>query len=191
MKDAKPERTVADSERERSAQKTIREEGAEEEASEFYGTPDNDSDSATTEKTKTKTKKNGMVTPAEEKLLKTKIKSKGPALFGSAQKLKEESKISRSIAKHFLHTEPAYTKYRTVRRKKPRLKVIVYDIHEVWSIGLAYVDKLSDYKNIKNRMVAVDCISRYLRVQPLKSKYANLTAEAFKQIKTKQPQNSG
>ena len=38
-------------------------------------------------------------------------------------------------------------------------------------------------------MVAVDCMSRYLRVQPLKSKYATSTAEAFKQmIKTKQPQ---
>ena len=49
--------TVADSERERSAQKTKREEGAEEEDSELYGTPDNDSGSATTEKTKTKTKK--------------------------------------------------------------------------------------------------------------------------------------
>ena len=92
--------------------------------------------------------------------------------------------------KHFLHTEPAYTKYRTVRRKTPRLKVIVYDIDEIWSIDLAYVVKLADYnKNIKYLMVAVNCMSRYLRVQPLKSKYATLTAEEFKQmIKTKQPQ---
>ena len=53
--------------------------------------------------------------------------------------------------KHFLHTEPAYTKYRTVRRKTPRLKVIVYDIDEIWSIDRAYVDKLADYnKNIKS-----------------------------------------
>ena len=51
-------RTVADSERERAAQKTRREEGAAEgEDSESYKTPDNDSDSVTTEKTKTKTKK--------------------------------------------------------------------------------------------------------------------------------------
>ena len=41
-------------------------------------------------------------------------------------------------------------------------------------------------------MVAVDFMSRYLRAQPLKSKYATSTAEAFKQIiKTKQPQKSG
>ena len=66
----------------------------------------------------------------------------------------------------------------------------VYEIDEIWSIDLAYVDKLADYnKNINCLMVAVDCMSRYLRVQPLKSKCATSTAEAFKQmIKTKQPQ---
>ena len=60
---------------------------------------------------------------------------------------------------------------------------------EIWSIDLAYVDKLADYnKNIKYLMVAVDCMSRFLRVQPLKSKYATSTEEPFKQmIKTKQP----
>ena len=119
--------------------------------------------------------------------MKTKFTSKGPALFGSVQNLKEESKISRSKVKLFLHTEPAFTKYRTVHRKTPRLKVIVYDIDEIWSIDLAYVDKLAVYnKNIKYLMVAVDCMSRYLRVQPLKSKYATSTAEAFKQMIKKQ-----
>ena len=53
----KTRKTVADSERERSPQKTKREEegAAEEEYSESYETPDIDSDSATTEKKKTKT----------------------------------------------------------------------------------------------------------------------------------------
>ena len=89
-----------------------------------------------------------------------------------------------------LDTEPAYTKYRTVFRKTPRLKLIAYDIDKIWLIDLAYVNKLADYnKNNKYPVVAVDCMSRYLRVQPLKSKYATSTAEAFKQIiKTKQPQ---
>ena len=73
--------------------------------------PDNDSDSATTEKKKTRTNKNGKITPAEEKILKTKFTSKGSALLGSVQNLKEELKISRSKVKRFLHTEPAYTKY--------------------------------------------------------------------------------
>ena len=57
LKRRKTRRTVADSERERSAQRTKREEGAEEEDSEFYGTLNNDLDSATTEKTKKKKQK--------------------------------------------------------------------------------------------------------------------------------------
>ena len=90
--------------------------------------------------------------------------------------------------KRFLHTEPAYTKCRTVRRKTPGLKVIVYDIDEIWSIDLAYVDKLANYnKNIKYLIVAVDCMSRFLRVQPMKSKNATSTADASKQMKKKQP----
>ena len=49
-----------------------------------------------------------------------------------------------------VHTEPAYTEYRTVRHKLPRLKVIVNDINEIWLIDLAYVDKLAKYnKDIK------------------------------------------
>ena len=37
-------------------------------------------------------------------------------------------------------------------------------------------------------LVAVNCFSRYLRVEPLKTKHAKETTEAFKKmIKTKQP----
>ena len=94
---------------------------------------------------------------------------------------------------NFLHTEPAYTKYRTVRLKTPCLNVIVYDIDETWSVELAYNDKIARYnKDIKYLLVAVDCMSRFLREQPLKTKYATSAAEAFKQmIKTKQPKMSG
>ena len=133
--------------------------------------------------------KDGKPTPTEEKLLKKSYADKGPALFGSVKTLKATAGIPRRKVKHFFHTEPAYTKYRTVCRKIPRLKWIVYDINEIWSIDLAYIDKLAKYnKDIKYLLVAVDCMSRYLRVQPLKSKYATTTAEAFNQmIKTEKP----
>ena len=57
-------------------------------------------------------------------------------------------------------------------------------------MDLAHVDKLAKYnRNIKYLLVAVDCLSRYLRVEPLKTKYATKTAEAFqKMIKIKQPE---
>ena len=132
-------------------------------------------------------------TPTEEKLLKKSYTDKGPALFGSVKTLKATTVIPTQKIKHFFYTEQAYTKYRTVCRKIPRLKVIVYDINKIWSIDLAYVDKLAkNNKDIKYLLVAVDCMSRYLRVQPLKSKYATTTAEAFNQmIKTEKPKKSG
>ena len=112
---------------------------------------------------------NGKITKIEEKLLKTKYSEKGPALFGSVNNLIKATNLSRKKVKHFHHTEPAYTKYRTVIQKMPRLKLIVYDIDEIWSLDLAIVDKLAQYNHdVKYLLIAVDCISRYLRVQPLK-----------------------
>ena len=71
----------------------------------------------------------------------------------------------------------------------PRLKVIVKDINEIWSLDLAFVDNLAKYnRDVKYLLVAVDCLSRYLRVQPMKTKYATEAADAFKKmIKHKQP----
>ena len=136
---------------------------------------------------------NGKVTKIEEKLLKTKSSDKGPALFGSVNNLIKATNLSRKKVKHFLHPEFAYTKYRTVIRKTPQLKVMVYDIDEIWSLDLAFVDKLAQYNHdVKYQLVANDCMSRFLRVQPLKSKSATTTAEAFKlMITTKQPKKYG
>ena len=51
------------------------------------------------------------------------------------------------------------------------------------------MDKLAKYnRGVQYLRVAVDCLSRYLRVEPLKTKYAEGTAEALrKKIKPKQP----
>ena len=90
----------------------------------------------------------------------------------------------------YLETKPSFTKYRPIRLRLPRLKVIVKNINEIWSVDLAYVDKLAKYKrNVKYLLVEVDCLSRYLRVGHLKTKYATETASAFeKKIKNQQPQ---
>ena len=78
---------------------------------------------------------------------------------------------------------------RNIEKKLLTLKVIAYDINEIWSLDLAYVDKWAkENKDVKNLLVAVDCLSRYLRVEPLKSKFATTTEDAFKKmIKNKRP----
>ena len=51
------------------------------------------------------------------------------------------------------------------------------------------MDKLAkENKDVQYLFVAVNCLSRYLRVEPLESKYATTTADALKKIiKNKQP----
>ena len=60
----------------------------------------------------------------------------------------------------------------------------------MWSVDLAFGDKLAKYnRRVKYYLVAVDCLSKYLRVEPLKTKYATKTAEAFRKMtKQKQPE---
>ena len=115
--------------------------------------------------------------------------TKGPAAFGSVENLQKNTKLQPRKVKQFLETKNAHTKYKGFRKSFARLKVIAYDLDEIWSLDLAHVDKLSKQKaGIKYLLIAVDCLSRYLRVEPLKSKYATTTAEAFKRmIKHKQP----
>ena len=116
--------------------------------------------------------------------------SKGPASFGSSNRLKDFSKLPMTKVKIYLETKPSFTKYRAQRLNFPRLKVIVNDLNEIWSLDLAHVDKLAKYnRNVKYLLVAVDCLSRYLRVESLKTKNATETAKAFRNmIKHKQPQ---
>ena len=55
--------------------------------------------------------------------------------------------------------------------------MIVNDISEIWSLELAYVDKLAKYKRgVLQLLIAVDCLPRCLQVEPLKTKSAK-TAE--------------
>ena len=62
--------------------------------------------------------------------------------------------------KSYLETKISFTKYRPFRLQFPRLKAIVKDIKEIWSVDLAYVDKLAKYnRNVKYLLTAVDCLS--------------------------------
>ena len=99
--------------------------------------------------------KNGL-TSSEKKTL-DQLYLKGPASFGNPTRLKTQSKLSFVKVKTYLETKPSFTKYRPIRLRFPRLKVIVKDINEIWSVHLAYVDKLAKYnRNVKYLLVAVD-----------------------------------
>ena len=70
--------------------------------------------------------------------------------------------------------------------KNSRLQVQAYRINEIQSIDIAYMDKIARYNNgVKFLLVAVDVLSRFLRVQPMKTKTAVDTTRAFKRMISK------
>ena len=135
-----------------------------------------------------KRRRTGSLSRNEKKLLELKY-TRGPAAYGSVKNLQKSTKLKPSNVKLFLEGKNAHTKHKKYRKRIRTLKVIAYDINEIWSLDLAYVDKLAkENKDVKYLLVAVGCLSRYLRVEPLKSKYATTTADAFKKmIKYKRP----
>ena len=104
--------------------------------------------------------------------------------------IKKPKQVIVCKVKTYLKTKPSFKKYHPIYLQLPRIKVIIRDISEIWSVDLAYKDKQANYnRNVKCLLVAVDCLSRYLRAEPLKTKYAMETVLAFKKmIKNKQPQ---
>ena len=83
----------------------------------------------------------------------------------------------------FLHSKNAHTKDRQYRKRFHRLKVIAHHINEIWSVGLADVDKPAKYDNVvKYLLVAVDVLSRKLRVKPMRTKAAGETAKTFQRM---------
>ena len=113
----------------------------------------------------------------------------GPSAYGSVSSLVQASGLTRRKVKEFVHGKKAYTQYHLAVRKFPRLRVVAKYINEIWCLDLAYVDKLSDENNsTKYLLLAIDVLSRFVRVQPLKDKTAATTKEAFiKMINEVQP----
>ena len=61
---------------------------------------------------------------------------------------------------------------KSIEEKIPTLKVIAYEINEICSQDLAHVDKIAkENKDVLYLLVAVYCLSRYVSVEPFKSKY--------------------
>ena len=72
--------------------------------------------------------------------------TKDSAAYGSIDNLQKATKLPRKKIE-LLQTKNAHTKYRQVRLNFPRLKLIASDINEIWSIDVAYGDKVAKYNN--------------------------------------------
>ena len=103
-----------------------------------------------------------------------------PSAYGSINRLIKETGLKRQTVENYLTHNSTYTKFKQTRHRFPRLKVQSYRLNEIWSLDLADMQSLAnDNRNTRYLLVAVDTLSRFLRVQPMKDKYASTTRRAF------------
>ena len=134
---------------------------------------------------KAKTEETGSLSKYELAKLK-KLYSQGKASYGSIKSLQKASGYSEKKVKSFLQSKNAYTKFRQATRKFTRLPAFAKYINEIWCLDVAYMDKLARFNNgIKYLLVGIDIFSRFVRVQPMKSKNASDTVTAFQKMITK------
>ena len=111
-----------------------------------------------------------------------------PGSLGGINKLlKSAKKIDHSIkikdVKEFLSTVDAYTLHRDKRRRFPRNRYILKGIDDLWQADLAdLVSIAGSNQGYKYLLVVIDCFSKFLWVEAIKSKTALDVLDALKLI---------
>ena len=128
--------------------------------------------------------------PALHALQRLYTTTSNPSAFGSRQSLRSAAAAKRITGKQvdkFLPLSETYTKFRASKNTFTRLKVQSYRINEIWSGNLADVHQLAkDNDGKKFLLVFVDCLSRFLRVEPIDNKSAKQTRAALEKMTRKQ-----
>lgn len=113
---------------------------------------------------------------------------RNPASFSSPLKLYQASKkidnnITLAMVKNWIHKQDTYTLFRRAIRKFPRLATISNEVDKQWQIDLMETSWLAKHNdNIRFLLVAIDILSRFAFVEPLKDKKSSSIIEAMKRI---------
>ena len=76
--------------------------------------------------------------------------------------------------RQFLHSKPSYTKFTLATRKFKRMKAFARFKNEIWSMDLAYVDKLAkDDNGVKYLLVRQNLFDRTVDAKGMKTKDFN------------------
>ena len=122
----------------------------------------------------------GQITSSHVKQLNN-LYTNRSATSGSIANLMKASGSPRSKVVQNFQSKAPYTKYKQFRKTFPRLKAVAYSVNQIWSVDVAYMDKVAQHNNgVKYLLVTVDVLSRYLRVPLMKALYAKDAVEAFK-----------
>ena len=110
-----------------------------------------------------------------------------PDSFGSSEKLRKRTKISKKDVNKWLANELAYSLNKPIKRKFPTRSYKVSAPNHLWQIDLM---EMIPYANINNGykyiMNVIDVFSRYVWALPLKTKSGTEVAQALKSILEKQ-----
>jgi hypothetical protein len=112
------------------------------------------------------------------------------ASYGGLTRLKElHPDTPWNAIRHYASTSDTYTRYKAQRRRFPRRPVIARASFEIYSSDLMEMGPLWAKHNNKFRylLVAVDVLSKYLHVQPLKRKTPDEMIRAYRLIFRKKP----
>lgn len=124
----------------------------------------------------------------EEVLKRLYTNPKNPSSYSSVQKLfnaarKELPLLTIEQVQEFLKTQPTYTLFKSVRRKFKRLRTIPSGLNTDWQADLMHFQSISRKNSgMKYLLVCVEVLSRFLYVEPVRSKKSSDMIEAFEKI---------
>jgi Integrase core domain/Chromo (CHRromatin Organisation MOdifier) domain len=112
-----------------------------------------------------------------------------PGSFGGAEKLKygvekvNGVEVKERDAQNWLSKKDTYTRFRSSRKNFKRNPIIVAHIDAQWQGDLADVSNLSrNNKGIRFLLVLIDVLSKFIWVEPLKTKNGEDVLAGFKRI---------
>ena len=91
--------------------------------------------------------------------------------------------VTKNDVRQWLKSQDVYTLHRPARRNFPRRKVFVSLIDEMWEsdlIDMKDFDKFNE--GYRYLLVVIDSLSKYLMVEPLERKTADMTIKGFSKI---------
>ena len=105
------------------------------------------------------------------------------AVFVSRANLIKTSKCTPAEVDHNLNSSETYTKFKQSPMKCRRLKVVSFRLNEICSVDLADLQQLAIQNGgMRYLFVAVDVLSRYLWMHPMKTKTSKDCKEALQRI---------
>lgn len=108
-----------------------------------------------------------------------------PAAYSGARNLIQavRNRVSRKKVIEWLEKQDAYTKHKPVRRKYPRRTYDMHGVDDLWEGDLIDFRSLRRFnKGFPYLLVVIDCLSKYLWIEPLRDKTSAAVAVAFEKI---------